>query len=614
MKYRNLQECVNDLDQTGQLLRIKSEVSADLEMAEIHRRIYDAKGPAILFEKIKDSPFRALSNLYGTNERVDFLFRSTLKEVKKLIEVKGNPENLLKKPLHYSGSILTAWNAIPKKLSSKPPSMYGTTTIDKLPLIKSWPDDGGGFVTLPQVLTMPPGSTNIMESNLGMYRIQLSGNEYKLNEEIGLHYQIHRGIGVHHQLYNQSDEDFKVAIFIGGPPGHTVAAIFPLPEGLSELTFAGMLTGRKFRYHMHNGYVISADADFVILGTVDKKNLKPEGPFGDHLGYYSLEHQFPYLKVEKVYHKKDAIWHFTVVGRPPQEDSGFGYLIHELVEGLTSKEFPGLKQIHAVDVAGVHPLLLAIGSERYMPFRDKQPEEILTIANHILGSGQTSLAKFLIIADGNDHPELDTHDFAGFFSHVLSRIDFTRDLHFYTKTTMDTLDYSGTSINAGSKLVIACSGQAIRFLSKSLPDQFDLPLEYEKPILFSEGIICVNGPTFVNSKAANLEIGSLSKHLENQNLSGIALIVICDDSEFTAANWENFLWVSFTRSNPAADVYGVSEAYDNKHWGCKGPLIIDARKKPHHAPELIPDKDTAAKVDKMFAKGGELYGAIAKYL
>ena len=612
MIYRCLQDCVTDLDKTNQLIKIKTEVNADLEVAEIHRRIYDAKGPAILFEHIKGSPFRALSNLYGTNERVDYLFKDTLEIVKKLIEIKAQPDRFLKKPLYYWKTILTAWDAIPKLCRSKPASMYGTTSIDQLPLLRSWPLDGGGFITLPQVLSMPPDSNNILDSNLGMYRIQLSGNDYKLNEEIGLHYQIHRGIGIHHQLYNHSEKEFKVAIYVGGLPSHALSAIFPLPEALSELTFAGMLAGRKFRYYKYNGYIVSADADFVILGIVDKKLMKPEGPFGDHLGYYSLQHLFPYLKLEHIFHKKDPIWHFTVVGRPPQEDSGFGYLIHELVKELTPIEFPGIKQIHAVDVAGVHPLLLAIGSERYMPFRKKQPEEILTIANRLLGSGQTSLAKFVIIADGEDEPQLDTHNFSAFFQHVLSRIDFKRDLHFQTKTTIDTLDYSGTGLNEGSKLVIACCGPQIRMLSSQLSDSFRLTSPWKMVKHFDHGILCIEGIDFESYEKASTEIDLLNNQLAMLDLSGTALIVICNDVEFTTANWENFLWVSFTRSNPAKDIYGVGANIIYKHWQCEGPLILDSRIKPHHAPGLVPDKTTVEKVDKLFSKGGELYGILPK--
>ena len=334
MSYSSLRACVNDLEKHGQLLRIKKEVDPNLEMAEIHRRIFEEGGPAILFEKVKGSPFQAVSNIYGTYERTDFIFRHTLEKVKRVIELKADPANFFKNPGRYLGAPFTALSALPMRSIGKAPVQWGETTIDQLPLIKSWPMDGGAFVTMPQVFTLPPGSKNIMQSNLGMYRIQLDGNDYVTNKEIGLHYQLHRGIGVHHTLYNETEEDFKCSIFIGGPPSHAFSAIMPLPEGLSELTFAGMLAGRRFRYTWQDGYVLSSDADFVITGTIRKGEKKPEGPFGDHLGYYSLTHDFPVMDVHKVYYRKDPLWHFSVVGRPPMEDSSFGYLIHKIVKLL----------------------------------------------------------------------------------------------------------------------------------------------------------------------------------------------------------------------------------------------------------------------------------------
>lgn len=589
--YKSMQEVVKDLEANNMLLRIKHEVDPNLEVAEIHRQVYDKHGPAIFFEKIKGSPFPGLSNLYGTIERTEFLFRKTLPKVKKVIELKADPTRLLKNPLRYIGAPFTALTALPMKSIFGSPVMYGQTTIDQLPMIKSWPMDGGAFITLPQVFSLPPDNKNIMQSNLGMYRIQLSGNEYIMNDEIGLHYQIHRGIGVHHEMYNKSDEPFKVSIFVGGLPSHAFSAIMPLPEGLSELTFAGMLADRRFRYKIDDmGHVVSSDADFVITGTIIKNKKKPEGPFGDHLGYYSLTHDFPIMKVDRVYHRKDAIWHFTVVGRPPQEDSSFGYLIHQLVKDLAAQEFPGLKEIHAVDAAGVHPLLLAIGKERYMPFREPRPEEILTIANRILGSGQTSLAKYLIIAADEDDPSLDTHDIAAFFKHVLERIDWQRDLHFQTKTTIDTLDYSGEDWNGGSKVVWACRSNQIRKLA------IDLPVIPENTIDLSDfkvvlpGILAYSGPKFINYDQAKNEVDTLIDNLEKIDLDGFPLIILCDDASFTAESLNNFVWVTFTRSNPSHDIYGIGSFTKNKHWGCKGSLIIDARKKPHHAPELVTDK------------------------
>lgn len=609
MSYRSLREAANDLERTGQLIRIKDELDPNLEMAEVHRRIFDAGGPAILFERVKGSPFQALSNLYGTYERTEWLFRHTIERVQRVIELKADPTRLLQKPGRYLGAPFTALTALPqRKWLGKAPIQYGTTTIDQLPLVKSWPMDGGAFVTLPQVLTLPPGSKQAMQSNIGMYRIQLSGNDYELNKEIGLHYQLHRGIGVHHTQYNASDEPFRCSVFVGGAPSHAFAAIMPLPEGLSELTFAGLLGGRRFRYLFEDDFFLSGDADFVITGTIRKGEKKPEGPFGDHLGYYSLQHDFPVMDVHQVHHRKDPLWHFSVVGRPPQEDSSFGHLIHQLVRLLTPQEFPGVKEIKAVDAAGVHPLLLAVGSERYMPFRERRPEEILAQANRIIGSGQTSLAKYLIIAATGDGP-VTTHDIPAFFRHVLERIDWTRDLHFHTKTTIDTLDYSGNDWNAGSKVVMACCGPQLRQLGETIPGTVSLPAGFSQAHLVLPGIVAVNGPAFTGPES-RADGQRLAEQLRAQDWEDIPLIVLCDDAAFLPQQLNNFLWVTFTRSNPSHDIYGVKAFTSFKHWGCRGPLVIDARKKPHHAPELVTDPQVSQRVDRLFAKGGSLYGVV----
>ncbi len=604
MSYPSLRAAVRDLERHGMLLRIREEVDPNLEVAEIHRQVFEQRGPAILYEQIKGSPFQAVSNLYGTFERTAFLFRHTLRRVKQVIELKKDPTALLRAPLRYASAPFTALSALPMRSVLPPPILYGTTTVSRLPQIKSWPMDGGAFITLPQVFTEDPERPGLLHANVGMYRIQLSGNEYLPDQEVGMHYQLHRGIGVHHAKYNERPEPFRCSIFVGGPPSHAFAAIMPLPEGLSELTFAGMLNGRRFRYFRRNGYLLSSDADFVITGEILKGVKKPEGPFGDHLGYYSLMHDFPVMRVHRVYHRKDPLWHFTVVGRPPQEDSSFGWLIHQLVAPLTPQEFPGLKELHAVDAAGVHPLLLAIGYERYMPFRERVPEEILTIANHILGSGQTSLAKFLFIAAADDDPHLDTHDIPHFFQHVLERVDWQRDLHFYTRTTIDTLDYSGSGWNAGSKVVIACRGDKRRTLKAQLPENFSLPPGFTEPVFCLPGVLAVKAPPFRVEQTARQQAEELCRWLEGFALPHIALIVLVDDSAFTAATLNNFLWVTFTRANPSHDTYGVGAFIEHKHWGCRGPLVIDARMKPHHAPVLEPDPDVQRRVRRLLEPYG----------
>lgn len=613
MAYSSLEACLLDLEKHGHLVRIKEEVDPHLEMAAIHMRVYEAGGPALLFENVKGSRFRAASNLFGSVDRSKFMFRDTFALVQQLIDLKGDPMRALKKPWQYINTGLAAAKALPLKNPISKPVMYEQIKISDLPLIQHWPMDGGAFVTLPQVYTEDIDQPGIMKSNLGMYRIQLSGNEYKIDEEIGLHYQLHRGIGVHQTKANKKGQPLKVSCFVGGPPSHTLSAVMPLPEGMSEMTFAGVLGGRRFRYaYDDQGQCVSTDADFVITGLVYPEENKPEGPFGDHLGYYSLTHPFPLMRVQRVYARKNAIWPFTVVGRPPQEDTSFGALIHELTGAAIPQEIPGVKEVHAVDAAGVHPLLLAIGSERYTPYLPTQhPAELLTIANHILGTGQLSLAKFLFItADPTN--QLTTHHVEEFMEYLLERIDLTRDLHFHTQTTIDTLDYSGTGLNSGSKVVLAAFGEKKRELCREVPSVLKSLKHFENASVCMPGVIALQTAAFTDYTSAKSEMDMLNEQLKHQlkELEGVAILVIADDASFVSATMNNYLWVTYTRCNPSYDMYGIESFQENKHWGCKGPLVIDARIKKHHAPPVEKDLAVEKKIDRLFDKGGSLYGVL----
>ena len=378
------------------------------------------------------------------------------------------------------------------------------------------------------------------------------------------------------------------------------------------MTFAGVLGGRRFRYVYEDGYCVSTDADFVITGEVYPGENKPEGPFGDHLGYYSLRHDFPLMKVHKVYAKKNAIWPFTVVGRPPQEDTSFGQLIHEITGSALQQEIPGLKEVHAVDAAGVHPLLLAIGSERYTPYAPtKQPAEILTIANHALGTGQLSLAKFLFIT-ADDSNQLSTHHVSEYLQYILQRIDLKRDVHFYTNTTIDTLDYSGTGLNSGSKVVFAAYGDVIRELGTEVPAALHELSYFTNARLALPGVLVLQAPAFKNYDAAQEEMDRLDEQLRDKLdlLNQFPFIIVADDSAMLAETLNNFIWVTFTRCNPSHDIYGIDAFTQHKHWGCRGSLVIDSRTKPHHAPPLERDAAVEKTVDKLFEKGGSLHALL----
>lgn len=612
MGYRNLQETVADLERTAQLSRVEVEVDPCLEIGAIQRRVYAAGGPALLFTRVKGCAFPMLGNLFGTLERARYLFRDTLPAIERLVALKVDPGAAFREIGASLGLGRHAWHLLPKSTSGGP-LLQQTTTLASLPKLVSWPEDGGAFITLPQVYSEMPGKPGWRNSNLGMYRVQISGGEYA-SDEAGLHYQIHRGIGVHHAAALAKGQPLPVNVFVGGPPSLALAAVMPLPEGMPELAFAGLLGGHRLPVvKTPNGLLAPAEADFCLSGYILPDETKPEGPFGDHLGYYSLAHDFPVMKVDRIYHRPEAIWPFTTVGRPPQEDTTFGALIHAMTDRAIPDLVPGIHAIHAVDQAGVHPLLLAIGSERYTPFaKERSPQELLTQANALLGQGQLSLAKYLLIADGGAGPDLDIHNIAGFFSFMLKRVDWRRDLHFQTATTIDTLDYSGSGLNAGSKLVIAATGPARRELPTEICRDLRLPTGFTAPQIAGPGILVVQGEAWQGERgepAVDLR-AFCSSFTEGDAINAFPLIVVVDDAEFSARNLNNFLWVTFTRSAPASDVDGIAAFTRAKHWGCLGSLVIDARSKKHHAPSLVEDPAVERRVDQLGAPGGALHGLI----
>lgn len=608
-----MKSCVDDLAQNGHLIRIEQEIDPYLETAEIQRRVYAAGGPAIYFSRLKGCKFPAVSNLFGTMDRTRFIFRKTLAAVKKLIEFKIDPMAPFKQPFTAIRHLPTALSMLPKGVS-RGPVMSHSCQISDLPQITSWPQDGGPFITLPEVYTESPLKPGLMKSNLGMYRVQLAGNSYRPDLQVGMHYQIHRSIGVHHREAIERKQPLKVNVFVGGSPAMILSAVMPLPEGMSELMFGGALAGHRIpMIQRPHEIAMYAEADFCITGEIDPELQLPEGPFGDHLGYYSLTHDFPVLNVQKVWHRPGAIWPFTTVGRPPQEDTAFGEIIHEITGPIIPTVIPGVKAIHAVDAAGVHPLLLAIGSERYVPYaKERTPQELLTQSNAILGQGQLSLAKYLMIVAHEDEPNLDIHDIPRYLKHLLERVDWKRDLHFETCTTIDTLDYSGSGFNQGSKVVIAAAGPLKRHLPQELPAFGQLPPGFDDVQLILPGIIAIKAPAYQAERAtADPVLQQFSASLPADHpLMQFPLWVMVDDAKFCAETLNNFLWVAMTRSNPAHDLYGVGEFITHKHWGCTGSLIIDARLKPWHAPPLIEDSKITAKVNILATKGGPLHGII----
>ena len=500
MGYRTLSECVRDLESTGQLVRIEQPVDPHLEAAEIQRRVFRAGGPALYFAQVAGCRFPMVSNLFGTMDRVRYLFRDSLEKLKRLRHAARRPGR------------------------RAPPA----AAVSRRLLVGLVRPAAAGEV----------GRRDGVRDHVG----PVAATEVVARRRRGVH---HVAAGVHRrsrrsrlcavELGDVSRADFRRARLAelrgrdcttrsiaalrstmrppcgaasccgytsswAAPPAMTVAAVMPLPEGMSELAFAGMLGRRRVPMFCRPGKLpVYAAADFCIAGYLDPKRQFPEGPFGDHLGYYSPGHDFPVLRVEHVYHRPDAVWPFTVVGRPPQEDAMFGQLIHELVGPVIPRTIPGVRAVHAVEAAGVHPLLLAIGSERYVPYEPRRrPRELLTLANALLGQGQLSLAKYLWIVAGEDDPGLDVQNVPEFFRHMLERVDWRRDLHFQTCTNIDTLDYSGDGVNEGSKLVIAAAGPPLRTLPVAVDSRIQMPKDsgFEAPRVVLPGILAVEGPPY----------------------------------------------------------------------------------------------------------------------
>lgn len=619
MGYCSLRQCVEDLRRTGRLVEIDAPIDPNLEMAAIQRRVFAAGGPALWFTNVKGSRFSMVSNLFGTRERLHFIFRDALEILPRVLRLGVDPSDFMRRPGLYLNwkTPWSGWCSRPKKVRTGP-VFQSTCALSELPRLKSWPNDGGAYVTLPQVYTEDPDVPGLLRSNLGMYRVQLNGNDYG-PDEVGIHYQIHRGIGIHHARAIARGEKLRVNVFVGGPPALAVAAVMPLPEGMSELLFAGILNQCRVRMATPAGVdlPVSAEADFAICGTIEPETVKKEGPFGDHLGYYSLAHDFPVLKVERVFCRRDAIWPFTVVGRPPQEDSMIGEFIHELTRDLMPQTIPGVKEVHAVDDCGVHPLLLAIGSERYVPYENpRRPLELLTLGNAILGTGQLSLAKYVLLAAGEDDPTLTVRDVPRFLRHVLERADWSSDLHFQTGTSTDTLDYSGGALNHGSKIIIAAAGPRRRELPQRLEDAEALRLPenlgVRNPAVPLPGVLVLEAPPWCDDGTQH-DAGRLAEEFcaaftPHDALNAFPLIVLVDSTAHAAASVRDFLWTTFTKSDPARDLFGIGPTLVNRHVGFEGSIVIDARKKSFHAPELEEDPEVTRRVEALAAPGGPLHG------
>jgi UbiD family decarboxylase len=567
------------LTRENEIVTIKAEVDPYLELAEIHRRVISAGGPALLFERVKGSRYPVVTNIFGTERRIDLAFGP-------------KPEALVRQMVHIAESILppnigelwqhrsVALDLL--KLGTKNTSRSPVTQVvdrparlDQLPVLTTWQEDGGPFITLPLVYTENPVTK---KHNLGIYRIQVYDSH-----TTGLHWQIQKGGGFHYSEAERANQPLPVTVFLGGPPALILAAIAPLPEDVPELVLASLLAGEKLKMTgnpLGVGHRLAAEAEFALVGHAPPHERRPEGPFGDHYGYYSLQHDYPIFNVDAVFHRRDAIYPATVVGKPRQEDFFIGDYLQKLLSPLFPTVMPSVRDLWTYGETGFHSLCAAVVQERY-------GREALVSGFRILGEGQLSLTKFLLLTDT---PQ-DLKDFPRLLEHVLERFKPESDLFIFSNVSMDTLDYTSGKVNEGSKAIMLGLGDPVRKLPREFSGQ--LPNSISRAEVFCGGcLVLQGGDELAPSRVANDPV-----------FADWPLIVLHDDAR-VAHSSTDFLWATWTRFEPAADIYASSTTVQRHHLVYKAPIVIDARTKPGFPDELIVRDDIKALVVKRWGDYG----------
>jgi UbiD family decarboxylase len=574
--HRNLRSFLDLLRREKDLVTIEAEVDPYLELAEIHRRIIEEGGPALLFKRAKGSRFPVVTNLFGTAKRIDLAFGVKPEQfIKQLVSV---AESLLppnRSELWKQRSLVRDFLKLGTRTVSRAPVtevIEQPSRLDQLPVLTTWQEDGGPFITLPLVYTENPITK---KHNLGIYRMQIYDAK-----SAGLHWQIQKGGGFHYREAERMDQILPVTVFLGGPPALIISAIAPLPEDVPELILASLLSGEKLRMAKNpsgGAHRLVAEAEFALIGHALPHVRQPEGPFGDHYGYYSLKHDYPVFDCDAIAHRRDAIFPATVVGKPRQEDFFIGDYLQSLLSPIFPMVMPSVRDLWSYGETGFHSLAAAVVRERYT-------REALVAAFRILGEGQLALTKFLILTDS----PVDLHDFRGVLEHVLARVSWETDFFMFSNTSMDTLDYTSGKVNEGSKAILMGLGEAVR----ELPREFrgELPGGISKAEAFCAGCLGVEGSKYTDEPN---EAGRLSKE---PAFAQWPLVILHDDAS-VAQSVSNFLWSTWTRFEPASDIYAAETNVVRHHLAYKAPIVIDARKKPSLPDELIVRDDIKKLVD-----------------
>ena len=573
--FPDLRAFINQLKRDADLAVIDVSVDANLEAAEIHRRVIASGGPALLFTNVKGASFPLVTNLFGTARRAEMAFGTRpLQLIKRLVELAETVLPPTPAKLWNARDVAGAFLGIGTKVVTHAPVIDVITTdvrLDQLPAMTCWPEDGGPFITLPLVYTEHPQRPG---HNLGIYRLQVHDRR-----STGMHWQIGKGGAFHYAAAEARGDDLLVTVFLGGPPALTLAAIAPLPENVPELMLASLIAGRRLPVVEGIGqHRLIGSAEFALIGSVAPNVRKPEGPFGDHYGYYSLAHDYPVFAVNKIAHRKDAIYPATVVGKPRQEDFFIGDLLQDLLSPLFPLVMPGVMNLWSYGETGYHSLAAAVVRERYA-------REALATAFRILGEGQLSLTKFLLVTDQS----IDLKDFKKTLIHLLERTRPETDLYIFSNLSMDTLDYTGPEVNKGSKGIWLGLGPAVR----QLPQEFqanELPRGVTTVRVFCPGCLVVDAPDYRADPRAADRLAC------EPAFKAWPLIIVSDEPDRAVGSVMNFLWTTFTRFEPAADIYTSTTDVVRHHLSYAFPIVIDARIKPSYPAELTCRPDVAEQV------------------
>ena len=578
---RSLRAHLDLLRARGELAEVSVEVDPWLEIAEIHRRVVAARGPALMFRNVKGSAFPVATNLFGTEERAALAFGSRPKEfVSRVVEAAHTllPPTLGK--LWRVRGLVKEGLRVGTKTVKKGPvtEVEEAPDLSRLPATTSWRSDGGPFLTLPLVHTEHPVTG---KPNLGIYRMHVHSKT-----TTGMHFQIQKGGGFHLHEAERLGHDLPATVFLGGPPALILAAVAPLPEDVPEVLLASLLLGERLPRVAGKGpHPLFAEAEFALVGRVAAGERVPEGPFGDHFGYDSLAHPYPVFHVDRVFRRRDAIFPATVVGPPRQEDFYLGDFLQDLLSPLFPLVMPSVRSIWAFGETGFHSLAAAQVKERY-------PREALGTAMRILGEGQLSLTKVLIVTDA----DLPLRDGKAVLEGALERLDWRTDCVVLGETAQDTLDYTGPRVNRGSKAILLATGEPRR----ALPSAFrgGLPAGCERAVPFCRGCLVVQGRPFAEDPDA------ADRAARHAAFSDWPLVVLVDDAEDAARSTERFLWTTFTRMEPAADLHAKEKTTARFHTGLVPPVVIDARMKPGYPRVMVVDSDTKSLVDRRWPSYG----------